>query len=187
MEMEERKPRLVLHVLVCGGVGWSVWMTGRWSKTKDNLSMWEQKHKKWQRRQQKGSGVTAEKLLENFRFKRKRLFSWFAPYSAQSHAGSRPSSAQSASCESGDGASSQQMWPLFWLPVLVNWVWAAFHPHACFAVWITSAQLYQKDPVHTMKWILSKQPRTLECWERHVLSWKTRDLWMAGRWEATQL
>lgn len=79
-------------VFVCGGVGWSGWMTGRWSKTKDNLSMWEQKHKKWQREAAEGVRGYCREVTRNFRFKRKRLFSWFAPCSAQSHAGSRPSS-----------------------------------------------------------------------------------------------
>ena len=132
-------------VFVCGGVGWSGWMTGRWSKTKDNLSMWEQKHKKWQREAAEGVRGYCREVTRNFRFKRKRLFSWFAPLlstvSCRIKAIFNP---QSAFVKVGSSASFQQMWPLLWLPVLVNWVWAAFHPHACFAVWITSVHLYRK-------------------------------------------
>lgn len=144
-------------------------------------------HKKWQREAAEGVRGYCREVTRNFRFKRKRLFSWFAPCSAQSHAGSRPSSTHRVPLRKWSGASSQQMWPLLWLPVLVNWSVGCISSPCMLCCVNHKCTALLEDPVHTMKWILSKAAgfwnveKDMFCHEKQgICEWQ-------GRWEEAQL
>ena len=143
--------------------------------------MWEQKHKKWQREAAEGVRGYCREVTRNFRFKRKRLFSWFAPLlsivSCRIKAIVNP---QSAFAKVGRGASSPADMATALTACLGKLSVGCISSPCCADHKCTPLP---EDPVHTIKWILSKAAG-LQNVEKDIFCHEKQGICECrGRWE----